>query len=399
MRNDIKKLLGLQNIWVDSWEILDDKVIVKARSPRTNCMCVHCTNSVSRVHSIKSRNILHSIWQSRKVILQLKVRRFYCNRCQKAFTEYMPGIDKRRTTDNFRKIVLKELARNSLGWVRNINDISPSVLYSVLLDNHARVQEINWEEQGEKFVLGIDEHSYRGRNLVLTATNITKKKLLMVGRDDRLATLSQFLKKADRKRISEVCIDMKMGYRKTIERELSDAKVTVDKFHVIAYANKNLDEVRSVFVSKNHGFKIRRLLFKGKEKLSEKERERLKILFKHFEKFPSLYQAYFIKEKLRDFYRLKEKKEARKKLDNIIMFCENSQSKYMRVFGKTLSRWKENILNYFDNFSTNAFTEGVHTKIKMIKRVSFGFRNIDNYIAKVTLAFLPFIFLIQHTIC
>lgn len=399
MKQDIKKLLGLQNIWVDSWEVQEEKVIVKARSPRTNCMCIHCTGPARRVHSIKSRNILHSIWQSRKVILQLRVRRFYCNRCKKAFTEYIPGIDRRRTTDNFRKILLKELARNSLGWVKNINGISPSVLYSVLLDNHARIQEINWKEQGRKFVLGIDEHSYRGHDLVLTATNITKKKLLMVGRDDRLATLSGFLQKADRKRISEVCIDMKIGYRKTIEEKLPGVKITVDKFHVIAYANKNLDEVRSVHVSKQHGFKVRRLLFKGKEKLNEKEKERLEKLFKHFEKFPSLYQAYFIKEKLRDFYRLKEKKEARKKLDNIIMFCENSQSRYMRDFGRTLVRWKENILNYFDNYSTNAFTEGVHTKIKMIKRISFGFRNIDNYIAKVTLAFLPLIYLIQHTIC
>ena len=398
MRNDIKKLLGLQNIWVDSWEIKDQEVIVRIRNPRKTCMCPHCTNSAKRVHQYKSRKILHSIWQSRKVILHLKVRRFYCNHCKKAFTEHLMGIDKRRTTNNFRKLLLKDLARNSLSWVEKLNEISPPVLYSVLRDNHEKIKDINWEEQGEKFVLGIDEHSYRGRNLVLTATNITKKKLLMVGRDDRLATLTEFLRKADQKRISEVCIDMKMGYRKTIEKELPGVRVTVDKFHVIAYANKNLDEVRSIVLTKQ-GYNVRRVLFKGKEKLSEKEKTKLEILFKKLEKFPSLYQAYFIKEKLRDFYRLRDKKEARKKLATIIMFCENSQSKYMRVFGKTLYLWKENILSYFDNYSTNAFTEGVHTKIKMIKRVSFGFRNIDNYIAKVTLAFLPFLYLIQHTIC
>jgi len=398
MKQDIKKLLGLQNIWVDSWQIKEEEFIVKIRSPRTNCMCPHCTNTAGRVHQYKTRIIKHSIWQSRKVILHLKIRRFYCNHCKKAFTEYISGFDKRRTTENFRKLILKDLARSSLSYVNTINEISASVLYAVLHENHEKFKEINWEEQGEKFVLGIDEHSYRGRDLVLTATNITKKKLLMVGHDDRLATLAKFLQQTDKKRISEVCIDMKMGYRKTIEKELPGAKITVDKFHVIAYANRNLDEVRSILVAKQ-GFHVRRILFKGKEKLNEKEKEKLETLFKRFEKFQSLYQAYFIKEKLRDFYRLKDKKEARKKLNTIIMFCENSQSKYMRVFGKTLFRWKENILNYFDNFQTNAFTEGVHTKIKMIKRVSFGFRNIDNYIAKVTLAFLPLIYLIQHTIC
>lgn len=397
MKQDIKKLLNLQNVWVDGWEITDQEITVKVRNPRKYCICPHCTRSVKRVHEYKSREILHSVWQSRKVILQLVVRRFYCNHCQKAFTEHVIGIDKRSTTENFRRVLLKELARNSLSYVKQTTDISPPVLYAVLKENHAKFKEIDWEEQGDNFVLGIDEHSYRGRKLVLTATNITQKKLLMVGRDDRLVTLTEFLRKADQKRISEVCIDMKRGYLNTIKRELPGVKVTVDKFHVVAYANKNLDEVRSLIVSK--GVHIRQILFKGKEKLSEKEKTKLELLFKKLENFPSLYQAYFIKEKLRDFYCLKDKKEARRKLNTIIMFCENSHSRYMKSFGKTLFRWKENILNYFDNYSTNAFTEGVHTKIKMIKRVSFGFRNIDNYIAKVTLAFIPFLMLIQHTIC
>ena len=398
MKQDIKKLLNLQSIWVDSWDIQDTEIVVKARSPRTSCMCIYCTNTVTRVHQYKTRHIKHSIWQGRKVILYLQIRRFYCNHCKKAFTEDIPGFDKRSTTDNFRSILIKEMSRNSLSHVKQTNDVSTSVLYAVLKENYEKFKEINWEEQGEKFVLGIDEHSYRGRTLVLTATNITQKKLLMVGHDDRLATLAEFLKKADQKRISEVCIDMKRGYLNTIQRELPGMKVTVDKFHVIAYANKNLDEVRSIIVSKP-GYNVRRILFKGKEKLNDKEKIKLELLFKKFEKFSSLYQAYFIKEKLRDFYKLTDKKEARRQLDNIIMFCETSHSRYMKSFGRTLFRWKENILNYFDNFQTNAFTEGVHTKIKMIKRVSFGFRNIDNYIAKVTLAFIPFLILIQHTIC
>lgn len=398
MKQDIKKLIGLQNVWVDSWEIREKEINVKIRSPRTNCICPRCTNVTKRVHQYKSRKILHSIWQSRQVILHLKFRRFYCNHCRKAFTEYIPGFDRRGTTENFRRLILKDLARNSLSYVNRISGISPPVLYSILKENHEKFKDINWEEQGEKFVLGIDEHSYRGRNLVLTATNITRKKLLMVGKDDRLATLTEFLRKADQKRISEVCIDMKQGYRNVIERELPDAKATVDKFHVVAYANKNLDEVRSIIVAKQ-GYRVRRILLKGKEKLNDKEKIKLENIFRKFEKFHSLYQAYFIKEKLRDFYELRNKNDARKKLNNIIMFCENSESRYMRNFGKTLFRWKENILNYFDNFQTNAFTEGTHTKIKMIKRVSFGFRNIDNYIAKMTLAFMPFLMLIQHTIC
>lgn len=397
MKQDIKKLLGLQSIWIDSWIIQEKEIIVRCRSPRTSCMCPSCTNNVKRVHQYSIRKIKHSIWQDRIVILHLRVRRFYCNKCKQAFGEDILGIDKRRTTANFRNILIKDMKTNSLSYVQKMDNVSSTVLYSVLKENYGRFKDIDWKKQGKKFVLGIDEHSYRGRNLVLTATNITKQKLLMVGTDDRLKTLRGFLRKADKKRICEVCIDMKRGYLNVIKEELPGIKITVDKFHVVAYANRNMDEIRSIVVEK--GVHIRRMLFKGKEKLNEKEKIKLVELFSKYKSYPSLYEAYFIKEKLRDLYKLKNRRQAKKQFDYLVLACEHSQSRNMKIFGKTLLRWQEEILNYFNNYSTNAFTEGVHTKIKMIKRVSFGFRNINNYIAKVTLAFIPLLCLIQHTIC
>jgi len=91
-------------------------------------------------------------------------------------------------------------------------------------------------------------------------------------------------------------------------------------------------------------------------------------------------------------------REAKKNMELLIIFCESSRSAHIKDFGKTLSRWQEYILNYFIRRSTGAFTEGVHTKIKMIKRMSFGFRNIHNYVAKISLAFIPFLWFSQHTI-
>ncbi|MBW6440999.1 transposase [Patescibacteria group bacterium] len=63
---------------------------------------------------------------------------------------------------------------------------------------------------------------------------------------------------------------------------------------------------------------------------------------------------------------------------------------------ETLIRWQEYILNYFNNFSTNAYAQGCHKKVKMIKRMSFGFLNIENYIAKVMLAFAPLLYFSHH---
>nr|WP_286977460.1 transposase [Acetomicrobium sp. UBA5826] len=60
----------------------------------------------------------------------------------------------------------------------------------------------------------------------------------------------------------------------------------------------------------------------------------------------------------------------------------------LRWWGNTLKRWRQPILNYFDNRTTNAFTEGCNTKIKMLKRFSFGLRDATIYTRKVLLGFL-----------
>lgn len=396
MRNDIKKLLGLQSVWVDSWEIGERRLIVRIRSPRTGARCLECGRSSKKVHQYHRRLIKHSIWQSRLVVLDLVLRRFYCKKCHKPFTEIIPGIGRKQSTPNFRNVLLKDLAFSSLSRVRENTDVSSSVLYSILKENHSKIGEIDWSTQGQDISLGVDEHSFRGRRLVLTFTNITKKKLLGIGIDDRIETLERFLKKADKTRILEVCIDMKAGYLYAIKRILPDVSVVVDKFHVVAYANHLLDEVRSVVLGSGN-FRVKDILFKGREKLSEAQGIRLENLFSRYDNFPSLRQAYFVKEKIREFYRIEDMKIAERKLSDIIMFCECSDSRYVKDLGRTLKRWKPHILNYFNRFSTNAFTEGIHTKIKMMKRVSFGFRNINNYIAKMTLAFMPLLWLIHHT--
>ena len=395
MRKHIKELLGLQGVWIDSWDINEQEVRVKIRSPRTTALCTLCGKRSKKVHQYHQRKIKHSVWQSRLVILLVTKRRFMCKKCAKPFSEYIPGLDRKRSTNNYRRVLIKDLSRSSFSHLIQTAKTSSSVLYGALHEQQRFCQDINWEEQGNNLTIGIDEHSFRGHRMALTLTNITEKRLLAVGVSDNVKLVRQYLEKADKSKVSEVCMDMKAGFLYAVKECLPKAKVAVDKFHVIAAANKALDEVRSVVVGK--GLHVRKVLFKGKERLNEKEKLKLQGIFYRYKHFPSLYEAYMIKEKLRSFYKSKNTREAEQKLKDIIMLCECSKSRYVQTYGRTLQQWQPYILNYFNNHSTNAFTEGVHTKIKMIKRISFGFRNIHNYIAKVTLAFLPFLYLFHHT--
>jgi transposase len=90
----------------------------------------------------------------------------------------------------------------------------------------------------------------------------------------------------------------------------------------------------------------------------------------------------------RCFYLLKSKPAARNRLKDLIEIAHLSDDDAMVQWGRTLKTWSPHILNFFDHRTTNAYTEGIHTKIKMIKRVSFGFRNVQIYVRKMVLCIL-----------
>lgn len=52
-------------------------------------------------------------------------------------------------------------------------------------------------------------------------------------------------------------------------------------------------------------------------------------------------------------------------------------------------RWDKETMGYFYYPVTNAYSEGCHTKVKLLKRLSYGFRKVEVYIRKMLLEFMP----------
>lgn len=220
-------------------------------------------------------------------------------------------------------------------------------------------------------------------------TDIRSHRPLTILPDNRKETVKRFLRNTPeekKQRVMEVCIDMDHMFLSAVEEKLPEAKIVVDHFHVIHDANRRVDEARKI---EQDVYKVeipRKIFLIGKEKLSNKQRQHVESFC---QRYPSLKEFYWMKEALRSFYRLKRKKTAEQRLKDLIEIAFLSDDAAMVQWGRTLKRWGPYILNYFDNRTTNAYTEGTHTKIKMIKRISFGFRNVEVYVRKVLLCLLP----------
>ena len=393
MKDFIRKFFKLEGYLVYRCWFEGPDVVIHVGRPKKEAWCPHCKSLTKRVHQMmKTQRVFHCIFLGRRVFLQMTKRRFRCRACNRVFTESMPGIRKWARRSDLLWLMAFELLRH-LSF-RTCCDITQTS-YSSLSRELVRViksPEIDWQgvyEQQDQIVLGIDEHSFRGQRMVTTITDITNHKLLAVLKDYRKDTIKQFFRSIPpeiKGKIIEVCGDMKWMYVKLIDKELPQAKMVLDKFHVIKDANVKIDEARRIEQEATKKEIKRRIFLKNKEDLRDKEKEQLD---EYFKKYPSLKEFYWVKEKLREMYRAEDRKQGAEILDVVIAAMRVSDDGAILCWRNMLRRWKDQILNYFDNRTTNAFTEGVHTKIKKIKRVSYGFRNVDIYVRKVALSFIP----------
>lgn len=394
MKKDIINCFNLAGLILDRME-LTENICLHVRSPRNIFLCRKCERNTKTVYDRKTRAICHGIFGNKKVLLLFKRRRFKCKHCQFVFTEPNPlGISRKRYDEHFADEAVQHLGTSNFKETGRRYHVSPHTLVAMLKERKQKE-----ELPAGELILNVDEHSFSGRDLKITIGEIRNKKVLTVLQDDRQETLRRYFKSMPneaKSRVKEACIDMKQSYLTVLNEMLPDAKVVLDRFHVVKEMVRQVEELRKIM--QNNGRigdkRINRfLLAKNREDLTEDERKRLKSIFERNKKFPALQNAYFIKEKVRDMYHSKNRKEAERKFDMLILQLEGFEVGKIREMRDTLKRWKPYILNFFESRTTNAFIEGCHNKIKLVKRMSYGFRNFENYVLKITLAFAPFLFL------
>ena len=382
-------LLGLKDYKVGEVWGEEDRVTVEVEIKGKE-KCPDCGSSRLYSHGMSQpRQVLHTWSNGRQVYLVLPRHRWKCYDCSHTFTEGRELMRPHsRLTRPAEAEALWQLKDRSFGQVTRELGIGYGTLRR-LLERETDEEMLGFIQDEDEIHLGIDEHSFRHQELAHTVTEVKQRKVLGILRDDRIATLKKFLSKIAGDKVKEVCIDMKDGLRKAMEALFPLAKVVVDPFHVIADANKRMGEARRIEQDVHRKKKVqipKKIFLVGRERLTEEKRQKVDTLL---EKYPGLKAFYWAKEKITELYRQQSREEATRLLDNIIFNLKSADDAELVRWGNTLKHWREPILNHFDNHTTNGFTEGCHTKIKMLKRISYGLRNVEVYCRKMLLGFVP----------
>lgn len=340
-------------------------VTVSVRQESTNCPCCGSMR-LYRHGSCQERKVLHSWRGGKRIYLAIHRHRWRCRECSRSFNDEVKLLRSySRITRQAEVEVLWQLKERSFSQVRKEMGVGYGTVRR-LPEREIDEEALGFRGGEEEIFLGIDEHSFRHQEVVHTVTEVKKRRVLGILRDDRRLTLKEFLSKIPGDKVKEVCIDMKEGLRKAVEAVFPEARVVIDHFHMVADSNRRMDEARRIEQDVHHKRKVKipkKILLVGREKLS--------------------------KEKVRELYRQESLEEATRTLDNIIFNLRLADDGELIRWGNSLKRWREPILNHFDNRTTNGFTEGCNTKIKMLKRVSYGIRNVEVYWRKMLLGFVP----------
>lgn len=248
---------------------------------------------------------------------------------------------------------------------------------------HFWISKMHSEDEIEGLsCLGFDETSCkRGHKYVTLAVDMDQRRVLFATEGKGADTIEKTVeylhsKKTDVSEIKNVCIDMSPAFISGCEKQLPNADITFDKFHVVKEVNKALDQVRKDQRRSSFELKGHKYTFLKKHIPFSKELERDELL----DQFKNLGQAYKLKEMFNLFWSIKEPEEA---MSYLAFWCDYAENSNLEPFLKTVKMIKNHwtgINNYTKSNINNGILEGINSKVQLAKKRARGYRNIQNFI-------------------
>ncbi len=232
--------------------------------------------------------------------------------------------------------------------------------------------------------LGIDETSQRrGHKYVTIGVDLERRKVIHAtkGKDAKtLEKMRDYLvsKGIDPEQIAHASIDLSPSFISGLKKYFPKAEIHFDRFHVKKLLNEAMDDVRKLERKEHKELKGYKYIFlKNNENLTDKRRASLNELITLF---PTLGEAYRLKELFDDVWDMETKEEASSFLDMWIADVNTHKIAPFMKFARTVRAHQSGIINFVKTRINNGILEGINSKVQLAKRRARGYRNIDNLI-------------------
>ena len=247
-------------------------------------------------------------------------------------------------------------------------------------------------------VIGMDEFAIqKGHRYATVIVEPSRRQVLWVGRGRGRKDIRPFfelLGKEGREKLQAVVMDMNGAYEQEVRSQCPQAQIVYDLFHVVAkYGREVIDRTRVDEAKRLRNDKVARkvvkgsrwLLLRNKENISNREdRVRLAELLAANRK---LAKVYVMKEDLKHLWEYRYPGSARKFWRGWYNRAVRSRIAPLVKFAKALNNYIEGIIAHCRYRLHTSLIEGINNKIKVIKRMAYGFRDDEYFFLRIRAAF------------
>lgn len=380
--------MGDKCVTYKSHEFGESYVIFRGSLKKREIRCPNCRSSKVKIKESMERIFRMLNLNNKRAYLKLDTHKVYCQECGKKNWLSLPFTTGKLPMCNSFIIHIVQLLTITtilgvtrflgLSW-RTVKNIDKAHL-------ERRIKQFSYKKLR---YISIDEIAIKkGHKYMTIVTDIATGQIIhaVMGRSEK--ELKPFLKRLFQKakRLKGVGIDMSAAYISSVKKHLPNISIIFDRFHVTKLLNNTIDKVRREEYTKCHekDKKVmkgqRFLLLRNFADLDDGKKSSLEHLL---ETNTSLCIVHSMKEQFRLFWQHDSKKSGARFLAWWIIQAVESGVKELAKTARTLLKHSEGLLSYFVHKIDNGKAEGINNKIKVLKRMAYGFHDQDYFKLKL----------------
>ncbi|CAB3809492.1 ISL3 family transposase ISAe1 [Paraburkholderia ultramafica] len=231
--------------------------------------------------------------------------------------------------------------------------------------------------------VAVDETSYRrGHEYLTLVADMQARRVVFVTTGKDSSTMERFSACLSEHggapgQVSSVSIDMSPAFIKGVNEHLPEARLTFDKFHVVAHASKALDTVRRQQQKVDPELKgMRWTLLKDPNKLNLAQLTDLAALVSQFTTKRTA-RAWLYREQLREIL---ERKQINVVSEMLQQWCTNvmrSKVEPMKDVARLIRRHFDGIVAWTQTRQTNGFIEAINGLFQAARRKARGYARFE----------------------
>lgn len=371
-------------------------LITLCESPEVPARCGQCQEICILVHERRWRRVRERDWFDRRVWLEVPIRRMDCLHCGARVVEHIAWLDRRsRVTQRLR------------AWVEALTQLLPIAHVAQLTGLHwhtiKTIDRQRLEHLYGEFVAGdvrrlvMDEFAlHKGHRYATVVMDAQRMRVLWVGEGNSREAIRPFFELLGEngcRQIEAVAMDMNTAFDLEVQRHCPNAEVVYDLFHVVArFGREVVDRVRVDQANALRGQPAARRVIKRSRWLLLRNQDNLPD--EHAVKLTELLAAnaplatvYLLKTELKEIWFAPSVREGAQRWKRWYRMALDSGLAPAIQFAKRLRKYLRGILASALYPMNSSILEGVNNRIKVIKRMAYGFRDSAYFFLKIKAAF------------